>query len=609
MSLDLDELDDDSDAGAAAASSRSRGSRGAGAVASAGERVTIERAFDKYDEDGSGAVDAAELANICSDLDAELSSSELSEAMKQLDKDGSGLIEKDEFVTWWMDRGGGSGRGGAVAKKLRKAASTGKKRMYTDIHIAAWKGDVDILQTFLDAEPSLVNARDGTDFGDGNTPLHYAAYNGHVEACEVLLASGADVDATNDAGCTPLFFAAQQGREAIVDVLLANAADVTAAEKTHGWSAVDVAATPSIAATLLEGGDFEPPQQMSPPTVRVSSSGMARAQWVPIPEPARGTPELPVVGYRMEVRRVRQAGEEGKENTFIGEIATGPGFDSCNVAGLVDGNTYVFFVAAKNAIGEGPLSEPSKELRFVRVPARPAAPRLVTVTGNAVEVEWDGVDGRGAPLTGYQLVRRSPTDTDEEPVPVDSYPPATTRALLTSDDLPEPFVPFELVLFAVSEVGQSRPSKPLLVEPPVAPDDDPFGVKHSRRMAAEAKRSAPAGRHSRPRSGRSRPSSRGDKAGGAGGAEARPRATGRPKRRKGAARVAEADAKGSADTAADELEDGPSQRPADIGAWDAEHAGAVEAEPTPGIENAAAAEFASNVLGNDDDGSAQFAEL
>src|SRR2546423_756254 len=48
------------------------------------------------------------------------------------------------------------------------------------LHVAAGQGDLRQLQSVLDAHPELVNANGENKFG--NTPLHFAAYNGHLEA-------------------------------------------------------------------------------------------------------------------------------------------------------------------------------------------------------------------------------------------------------------------------------------------------------------------------------------------------------------------------------------------------------------------------------------------
>lgn len=63
-----------------------------------------------------------------------------------------------------------------------------------DVSDAAAAGDVEAVRRFLDADPSVLEARTP----DGFTPLHLAAYLGQPAAVEVLLAAGADPNAVAD---------------------------------------------------------------------------------------------------------------------------------------------------------------------------------------------------------------------------------------------------------------------------------------------------------------------------------------------------------------------------------------------------------------------------
>lgn len=54
---------------------------------------------------------------------------------------------------------------------------------------------------------------------DGQTPLHYAAFNGRADAVAMLLGHGAQPAVANIMGVTPLYIAASLGHEDIVDQL------------------------------------------------------------------------------------------------------------------------------------------------------------------------------------------------------------------------------------------------------------------------------------------------------------------------------------------------------------------------------------------------------
>nr|UVF58849.1 ankyrin repeat protein E2 [synthetic construct] len=103
--------------------------------------------------------------------------------------------------------------GSDLGKKLLEAARAGQD------------DEVRILM----ANGADVNATDNW----GDTPLHLAAVRGHLEIVEVLLKAGADVNASDEMlGDTPLHLAAaDDGHLEIVEVLLKHGADVNAQDK------------------------------------------------------------------------------------------------------------------------------------------------------------------------------------------------------------------------------------------------------------------------------------------------------------------------------------------------------------------------------------------
>jgi ankyrin repeat protein len=55
---------------------------------------------------------------------------------------------------------------------------------------------------------------------DGDTPLHVMAWRNDLEAVEILIAAGADVNAVGDMGETPLHVAVRRGNVAMAEALL-----------------------------------------------------------------------------------------------------------------------------------------------------------------------------------------------------------------------------------------------------------------------------------------------------------------------------------------------------------------------------------------------------
>jgi poly(3-hydroxybutyrate) depolymerase len=93
------------------------------------------------------------------------------------------------------------------------------------IHEAAAEGNIKRVKQHL-VEGVDVNAK----FKDGWTPLHMAAEGGHREIVDLLIAKGADINATAGAGdgvgWTPLHEAAEEGHKKVVELLILKGADI-----------------------------------------------------------------------------------------------------------------------------------------------------------------------------------------------------------------------------------------------------------------------------------------------------------------------------------------------------------------------------------------------
>ncbi|XP_068620850.1 ankyrin repeat domain-containing protein 39 [Battus philenor] len=92
---------------------------------------------------------------------------------------------------------------------------------------AAFSGDAEKVTALINKARSayeLANAPDNA----GYIPLHYAARNGHIKICDILIKSGAHIDAQTKCGkATPLHKAAAAGKTEAVKFLIQSGACVT----------------------------------------------------------------------------------------------------------------------------------------------------------------------------------------------------------------------------------------------------------------------------------------------------------------------------------------------------------------------------------------------
>ncbi len=105
-----------------------------------------------------------------------------------------------------------------VSKALLKAGAE------EDIFIAAGLGDVSTAARLLEKSPELVGVFDSL----GQTPLYWAARQGHADVVELLLAKGADPSAAMSCKDTPLHAAAEMGHRDVAEMLLEHGAQVNA---------------------------------------------------------------------------------------------------------------------------------------------------------------------------------------------------------------------------------------------------------------------------------------------------------------------------------------------------------------------------------------------
>jgi ankyrin repeat protein len=122
---------------------------------------------------------------------------------------------------------------------------------FTALHLASFFGKAEAARILLDAGASV------DTYGQNplaNQPLHAAAAGRHIEVCRLLLAAGADVNATQHGGYGPLHEAAQSGDAEMIELFLSAGADpaMTDDEGRTPAHLAEAAGHPDVAARIRE---------------------------------------------------------------------------------------------------------------------------------------------------------------------------------------------------------------------------------------------------------------------------------------------------------------------------------------------------------------------
>ncbi len=107
----------------------------------------------------------------------------------------------------------------------------------TPLMKAAHLGDVAMVRELLAAGAAIAATN-----ADGNNALWLACVGSHLDAIDVLVEAGIDIDNRNDNGATALMYASSSGKAGVVAHLLAKGA-ATGTETLDGFTALDMAAS------------------------------------------------------------------------------------------------------------------------------------------------------------------------------------------------------------------------------------------------------------------------------------------------------------------------------------------------------------------------------
>lgn len=110
-----------------------------------------------------------------------------------------------------------------------------------------------LITLYTSALPSSTMTLLNSQNGSGNTPLHWASVNGHLEAVKLLIDAGADPTIINKAGHDAVYEAEINGKDTVVEWLLTKGRGLeTGITGSHEGARVEDATQEQIETTGVE---------------------------------------------------------------------------------------------------------------------------------------------------------------------------------------------------------------------------------------------------------------------------------------------------------------------------------------------------------------------
>lgn len=223
--------------------------------------------------------------------------------------------------------------------------------MKREFYDAVRKGNLDLVEKMLSADPSLINKKD-----EDCTPLNWAAEAGQFEMVKYLINKGADVNSRNDIKDTPLKRACSMITDkkeqsavyyTIAKLLIEHGADVNAKCGVSAWGGFDLNQTPLHSAA--KNGNFVMVKLLVEYGADVNAKNWQ--QYTPLHEAVRHYETEDMVNYLISKGADVEAIAKDKDTPTSLFMAIAGGYER-NAEVIISRGANIY---AKNNKGENPL--------------------------------------------------------------------------------------------------------------------------------------------------------------------------------------------------------------------------------------------------------------